>query len=62
MVVCFRYASIDLHSVYLPPAKVDFNYQQQEWITKEANEVFTVIQTLSSHLKNVQDCGMNYFL
>lgn len=45
MVVCFRYASIDLHSVYLPPAKVDFNYQQQEWITKEANEVFTVIQT-----------------
>ncbi|CAL9054724.1 1-phosphatidylinositol-3-phosphate 5-kinase FAB1B-like [Musa acuminata AAA Group] len=39
MVACFRYASINVHSVYLPPPKVDFNYQHQEWISKEANEV-----------------------
>lgn len=39
MVACFRYASIDVHSVYLPPSKLEFNYDNQEWIQKEANEV-----------------------
>lgn len=39
MVACFRYASIDLHSVYLPPSKLDFNCQHQEWIEKEGDEV-----------------------
>lgn len=39
MVACFRYASIDVYSVYLPPAKVDFNYETQDWIQKEADEV-----------------------
>ena len=39
MVACFRYASIDVHSVYLPPPKLDFNYQYQDWIQKEADEV-----------------------
>lgn len=39
MVACFRYASIDVHSVYLPPAKLEFNYENQEWIQKETNEV-----------------------
>ncbi|XP_077240890.1 1-phosphatidylinositol-3-phosphate 5-kinase FAB1B-like isoform X2 [Tasmannia lanceolata] len=39
MVACFRYASIDVHSVYLPPPKLDFNYQHQEWIQNEAKEV-----------------------
>lgn len=39
MVACFRYASIDVHSVYLPPAKLDFNYKNQEWIGKEIHEV-----------------------
>ncbi|XP_030538404.1 1-phosphatidylinositol-3-phosphate 5-kinase FAB1A-like isoform X2 [Rhodamnia argentea] len=39
MVACFRYASIDVHSVYLPPAKIEFNYDNQDWIKKEANEV-----------------------
>lgn len=39
MVACFRYAPINLHSVYLPPPKLDFNYQHQEWVEKEANEV-----------------------
>lgn len=39
MVACFRYASIDVHSVYLPPSKLDFNYENQEWIQRELDEV-----------------------
>lgn len=39
MVACFRYASIDVHSVYLPPSKLDFYYENQEWIQQEVNEV-----------------------
>ncbi|XP_058108698.1 1-phosphatidylinositol-3-phosphate 5-kinase FAB1B [Magnolia sinica] len=39
MVACFRYASIDVHSVYLPPPKLDFNYEHQDWIQKEADEL-----------------------
>jgi 1-phosphatidylinositol-3-phosphate 5-kinase len=39
MVACFRYASIDVHSVYLPPPKLEFFYDNQEWVQKEANEV-----------------------
>ncbi|TYI25291.1 hypothetical protein ES332_A05G040200v1 [Gossypium tomentosum] len=38
MVACFRYASIDVHSVYLPPSKLEFNHDNQEWIQSEANE------------------------
>jgi len=38
-VACFRYASIDVNSVYLPPHKLDFSCENQEWIQKEANEV-----------------------
>ncbi|XP_076883986.1 1-phosphatidylinositol-3-phosphate 5-kinase FAB1B-like [Bidens hawaiensis] len=39
MVACFRYASIDVHSVYLPPHKLDFKYENQEWIQHEVDEV-----------------------
>ncbi|KAI0523274.1 hypothetical protein KFK09_005669 [Dendrobium nobile] len=39
MVACFRYAPIHLHSVFLPPPKLDFSFQQHDWIKKEANEV-----------------------
>lgn len=39
MVACFRYASIDVHSVYLPPPKLNFNYDTQEWIQRELKEV-----------------------
>ncbi|OVA05249.1 FYVE zinc finger [Macleaya cordata] len=53
MVACFRYASIDVHSVYLPPAKLDFNYNSQEWIQKEANEVVNWAGHLSTEVRNV---------
>ncbi|KAH6779192.1 phosphatidylinositol-4-phosphate 5-kinase family protein [Perilla frutescens var. hirtella] len=39
MVACFRYAPINVHSVYLPPPKLEFNYYKEEWILKEFDEV-----------------------
>ncbi|KAK7265492.1 hypothetical protein RJT34_33112 [Clitoria ternatea] len=39
MVACFRYASIDIHSVYLPPPKLEFNYDIQDWLQNEVNEL-----------------------
>ncbi|TQE08716.1 hypothetical protein C1H46_005700 [Malus baccata] len=53
MVACFRYASIDVYSVYLPPAKVDFNYEKQEWIQKETDEVIDRAELLFSEVLNV---------
>ncbi|XP_042048104.1 1-phosphatidylinositol-3-phosphate 5-kinase FAB1B-like isoform X1 [Salvia splendens] len=52
MVACFRYASIDVHSVYLPPSKLDFNYKNQEWIEKEMNEVVGRAELLFSEVLN----------
>ncbi|KAI5336634.1 hypothetical protein L3X38_015902 [Prunus dulcis] len=52
MVACFRYASIDVHSVYLPPAKLDFNYEKQEWIQKETDEVVERAELLFSEVLN----------
>ncbi|GER33911.1 1-phosphatidylinositol-3-phosphate 5-kinase [Striga asiatica] len=52
MVACFRYASIDLHSVYLPPPKLDFNYERQAWIEKELNEVSGWSRLLFSEVHN----------
>lgn len=43
MVACFRYASIDLHSVYLPPSKLEFNCDNQDWLQKEVDEVDKLI-------------------
>ncbi|KAL6878222.1 hypothetical protein ACP4OV_012392 [Aristida adscensionis] len=39
MVACFRYAPISVHSVLLPPHKLDFGHQPLDWVQKEANEV-----------------------
>ncbi|KAJ8621284.1 hypothetical protein MRB53_029813 [Persea americana] len=50
MVACFRYASIDVYSVYLPPPKLEFNYQHQEWIQHEADEVADKGKTLFSEV------------
>ncbi|XP_059640017.1 1-phosphatidylinositol-3-phosphate 5-kinase FAB1B isoform X2 [Cornus florida] len=52
MVACFRYASIDVHSVYLPPPKLDFNYENQDWIQKEMNEVVDRAELLFSDVLN----------
>ncbi|KAG6727444.1 hypothetical protein I3843_02G114100 [Carya illinoinensis] len=52
MVACFRYASIDVHSVYLPPSKLDFNYENQDWIQKETKEVVDRAELLFSEVLN----------
>ncbi|XVE97820.1 hypothetical protein REPUB_Repub03eG0051900 [Reevesia pubescens] len=52
MVACFRYASIDVHSVYLPPSKLEFNYDNQEWVQQEANEVSNRVEFLFSEVYN----------
>ena len=39
MVACFRYATIDVNSVYLPPSVLSFNYDNQDWIQRETDEV-----------------------
>ncbi|XP_059455943.1 1-phosphatidylinositol-3-phosphate 5-kinase FAB1B isoform X2 [Corylus avellana] len=52
MVACFRYASIDVHSVYLPPPKLDFNYENQDWIRKETDEVVDRAELLFSEVLN----------
>ncbi|CAL1390131.1 unnamed protein product [Linum trigynum] len=46
MVACFRYASIDVNSVFLPPSKLEFNHDSQEWIRMEENEVRQVAELL----------------
>lgn len=53
MVACFRYASIDLHSVYLPPPKLEFNYDSQDWLQKEAKEVHNKADILFSEVCTV---------
>lgn len=40
MVACFRYAPINVHSVYLPPSKLEFNNPElDEWLLNEIQEV-----------------------
>ncbi|KAK8505233.1 hypothetical protein V6N12_067203 [Hibiscus sabdariffa] len=53
MVACFRYASIDVHSVYLPPSKLEFNYDSQEWMQSEVIEVSNRAEFLFSEVHNV---------
>ncbi|KAI3524910.1 hypothetical protein L1887_03579 [Cichorium endivia] len=52
MVACFRYASIDVHSVFLPPHKLDFKYENQEWIQHEVDEVVYRSELLFSEILN----------
>ncbi|XVF86982.1 hypothetical protein PTKIN_Ptkin18bG0084200 [Pterospermum kingtungense] len=52
MVACFRYASIDVYSVYLPPLKVDFDYENQEWIRKETDKLVEQAELLFSEVLN----------
>ncbi|WVZ92657.1 hypothetical protein U9M48_038703 [Paspalum notatum var. saurae] len=52
MVACFRYASIKVHSVYLPPPKLDFTSKHQEWVEEEAKEVDDSAELLFSEVLN----------
>uniref|UniRef100_A0A1J3H8N8 1-phosphatidylinositol-3-phosphate 5-kinase n=1 Tax=Noccaea caerulescens TaxID=107243 RepID=A0A1J3H8N8_NOCCA len=52
MVACFRYATIDVHSVYLPPSILSFNYDNQDWIQRETDEVIERAELLFSEVLN----------
>ncbi|KAK4269012.1 hypothetical protein QN277_022222 [Acacia crassicarpa] len=52
MVACFRYASIEMHSVYLPPYIMDFDSGNQEWIQEEIDEVVNRAKLLFSEVQN----------
>ncbi|KAI3877188.1 hypothetical protein MKW92_004018 [Papaver armeniacum] len=52
MVACFRYASINVHSVYLPPSKLDFSYGNPEWLQKEVNQVVDRSELLFTEVLN----------
>ncbi|KAF9689837.1 hypothetical protein SADUNF_Sadunf01G0134000 [Salix dunnii] len=52
MVACFRYASINVLTVYLPPSRVDFSFENQEWMQKEADEVVNQAELLLSEVLN----------
>ncbi|KAL3830079.1 hypothetical protein ACJIZ3_018881 [Penstemon smallii] len=53
MVACFRYAPISVHSVYLPPPKVEFNHYNEEWIQKDVDEVRSRSDLLFSEVLEV---------
>ncbi|CBI26914.3 unnamed protein product, partial [Vitis vinifera] len=56
MVAFFRYSPIDILSVHLPPAMLEFNGQvQQEWIRKEASELLSKIETVYVKISDVLD-------
>ncbi|KAH0891363.1 hypothetical protein HID58_053792 [Brassica napus] len=52
MVACFRYATIDVNSVYLPPSVLSFNYDNQDWIQRETDEVVERAELLFSEVLN----------
>ncbi|GAB2291594.1 hypothetical protein Dimus_025850 [Dionaea muscipula] len=52
MVACFRYAPIKVHSVCLPPPKLEFNYDKLEWIQQEATEVTDNAELLFTEVYN----------
>ncbi|CAM8947538.1 unnamed protein product [Rhodiola kirilowii] len=54
MVAFFRYSPINILSVHLPPPVLMFKSDiQQEWITKEANELIRKSETLYLEIQNV---------
>ncbi|KAJ9708382.1 hypothetical protein PVL29_000432 [Vitis rotundifolia] len=56
MVAFFRYSPIDILSVHLPPAILEFNGRvQQEWIRKEASELLSKMETLYVEISDVLD-------
>ncbi|KAE8689489.1 1-phosphatidylinositol-3-phosphate 5-kinase FAB1A [Hibiscus syriacus] len=48
MVACFRYATIDVHSVCLPPPKLEFYHESQKWIQQETDKVTNQAELLFS--------------
>lgn len=52
MVACFSYMPTYIHSVYLPPPKLEFKYDKLEWIQREAQEVMDLAELLFTEVCN----------
>ncbi|CAK9324031.1 unnamed protein product [Citrullus colocynthis] len=56
MVAFFRYSTIDILSVNLPPSVLEFNsHVQQEWISREASEIIGKMESLYAEISDVVD-------
>ncbi|CAN0873593.1 Putative 1-phosphatidylinositol-3-phosphate 5-kinase FAB1C [Linum grandiflorum] len=56
MVGFFRYSPIDILNVHLPPSVLEFTgICQQEWIRKEAAELFSKVEIFYTEISNVLD-------
>ncbi|XP_022941957.1 putative 1-phosphatidylinositol-3-phosphate 5-kinase FAB1C [Cucurbita moschata] len=56
MVAFFRYSTIDILSVNLPPSVLEFNsHVQQEWISKEASEIIGKMESLYAEISDIVD-------
>lgn len=54
MIACFRYSSINVLSVHLPPSKLEFHDpHQQDWLKKEAAEVAEKVEMLFREVFNL---------
>ncbi|CAL0312145.1 unnamed protein product [Lupinus luteus] len=53
MVAFFRYSPVDVLSVHLPPSVLEFGHIQEEWIRKEAGELFSKVDTLYVEISDV---------
>ncbi|XP_042398155.1 1-phosphatidylinositol-3-phosphate 5-kinase FAB1B-like isoform X1 [Zingiber officinale] len=51
MVACFKYAPINIHSVYLPPSILDFNYQHQDWVQEETDKLSNIALDLFAQVQ-----------
>nr|GMC50053.1 1-phosphatidylinositol-3-phosphate 5-kinase FAB1B [Ipomoea batatas] len=46
MAACFRHTSSNVHSVILPPQKLEFGFDNQEWVQREVDEVCSMADDL----------------
>ncbi|KAK6784040.1 hypothetical protein RDI58_017494 [Solanum bulbocastanum] len=61
MVACFRYAPVHVYSVFLPPPKLEFSYDNQEWIQKEGDEVRRRANALFAEVSKVLHVKLEKF-
>ncbi|XP_019196230.1 PREDICTED: 1-phosphatidylinositol-3-phosphate 5-kinase FAB1B-like [Ipomoea nil] len=45
-VACFRHTSSNVHSVILPPQKLEFGFDNQDWVQREVDEVCSMADDL----------------
>ncbi|XP_047249523.1 1-phosphatidylinositol-3-phosphate 5-kinase FAB1B isoform X3 [Capsicum annuum] len=61
MVACLRYAPVHVYSVFLPSPKLEFSYNNQEWIQKEGDEVHSRANALFAEVSRVLHVKLEKF-